>query len=550
MRLFSLSAVSFLSLVAAGALAEDITLTSAVSAATVYPQGALVTRVVPFEMPAGEHDLIIADLPSRMDFASMRVSVEGATLGATSFRNDAVPSQPDRDTAEIVAARDKIKSIEAQIQSTMDDAARVKLIMDASQARIAFLKQLGEADNLTNATADSLRALVQMVGEETLAAREAAFQAQLEARTIEMQLTEQREELARAQQDLAALVPEVKERAALTLSVSAQEAAQGTVTLRYYDDGALWRPGYDFHLTRGDDPSLRIDRIAYVLQDTGDNWENVALTLSTAAPSAQTEPSFVSQRPVRIGKPQPVPMRRVQTESLSDMAGATAAEPAFVEEAASANFDGPAVTYSYATPLSIASGADAARIKLGSLSSDAEIYAQAVPSRDSTAFLMAEFTNEGGEQILPAEQGFFYVDGAMIGASYVREVAAGETTALAFGPIEGLQISRTVLNRNEGDRGIISRSNEQTEIVEIETKNLTGENWPIRIFDAVPFSEQEDLSVEWNANPRPEIVDVDNRRGILRWDQTINAGKTYKIQVTTSLQWPEGKDLQDFGAFR
>lgn len=552
MRMLSLTAVSALSLIASGALAEEFVLESTVTTATVYPRGALVTRVVPFELEDGAHTITIADLPAAFSFESLRVKVEGARLGATSFRNNFVPSQPDRDTTEITAARDKIKSIEDQIQSTLDASARVRLVMDASQARIAFLKQLGASDDMASASADTLRALVQMVGEETLSAREAAFQAQLEAREIDTQLTGLREDLAKAQQDLNALVPEVQDRSALTLAVIAQGASTGTVTLEYYDDNAMWRPAYDLHLTRSDDPTLRIDRIAYVAQNTGENWDDVQLVLSTVTPSDRTEPSPVPQRPVRIGKPQPVPMKRVQVEAMSDLASPRAAAPAMVEmaESAAANFDGPAVTYVYDTPISMASGADAGRIMLGELTETVDIYAHAVPVYDATAFMMAEFTNTSGERILPADQGFLYIDEALIGVSYITEIAAGETTALSFGPIQGVQINRTVTGRNEGDRGIISRSNEQTEGTLIEVKNLTSEDWDIRLFDAVPYSEQEDLEVEWQANPRPTNVDDDNKRGVLRWDFTLEAGNSQTIETSTQLKWPDGQVLQQPRVFR
>ena len=60
------------------AMAADIALSSRVSAVTLYPQGATVTREVAFSAPAGQHDLILADLPKGTPLASVRVAVEGA----------------------------------------------------------------------------------------------------------------------------------------------------------------------------------------------------------------------------------------------------------------------------------------------------------------------------------------------------------------------------------------------------------------------------------------------------------------------------------------
>ncbi len=121
----------------------------------------------------------------------------------------------------------------------------------------------------------------------------------------------------------------------------------------------------------------------------------------------------------------------------------------------------------------------------------------------------------------------------------------GAEARLPFGPIEGLQLSR-VNERNEGgDRGgVLSRSNEITEKVVIEVENLTGESWPLRVLDQVPYSEQEDLVITWNAQPRPTQVDVDDQKGVLAWDSEIAAGETQTINLNYSLQWPDGKILR------
>ena len=52
----------------------------------------------------------------------------------------------------------------------------------------------------------------------------------------------------------------------------------------------------------------------------------------------------------------------------------------------------------------------------------------------------------------------------------MNQIVPGAETELGFGPIRGLRLTRTTLDRNEGDRGIISRSNENTETVRIDVE--------------------------------------------------------------------------------
>ena len=114
---------------------------------------------------------------------------------------------------------------------------------------------------------------------------------------------------------------------------------------------------------------------------------------------------------------------------------------------------------------------------------------------------------------------------------------------LPFGPVEGLRLTR-LTDRNEGDRGVITKSNEITEKVSLKVENLTGESWPLRVLDQVPYSEQEDLEIAWNAAPRPAETDVDDRKGVLAWETEIGAGETQEITLSYSIGWPDGMELR------
>ncbi|WP_306114567.1 MULTISPECIES: DUF4139 domain-containing protein [unclassified Roseovarius] len=527
-------------------LAEDIALTSAVTAATLYPQGATVTREIPFEVPAGQHELILTDLPQGTPLDTVRVSVEGVTMGSLTVRNDFVPPRSGDDDAAIKVAEAEVERIEEQLRLGLADVERITLEGNAAEARVAFLSQLGEGEGVAELDVSALRDLVGMIGEETLAAEQAALDARLRADAAQRGLKDLREALEKARQALQALVPEDKARAMLAVSVSAADQTQGMLSVTYNIWEANWQPVYDVTLERASG-QLEIERGALIAQGTGENWRDVNLTLSTVRPSEQTAPGQIW--PWQRWIEDPAQVRSKQLERVQDFAMGAAADvvmeaeaPPMVEEAAAA-FDGLAVTYSYPSKVSVASRADNVRIALGDLSTSAEIVAQAVPLTDSNAFLMAGITNDMGELILPGTA-MFYMDGRFIGRQGLELIPAGAEAELSFGPIDGLRLTRTVLDRNEGDRGIITKSNELSEAVEIKVENLTGEAWPVRLLDRVPFSEQEDLEISWMAKPRPTEENVDGKRGIMAWEFELDAGANRLIELDHALEWPEGKVLR------
>jgi len=529
--------------------AEDIPLASDVNAVTLYPQGGRVERQAAFEIPTGQHDLILLDLPRNTDLSSVRVSVDGATLGAVTARRDYVPPRDETKSAEIEAAEARVERLEGKLRDAKSDIRRIRLAQEAAEARVAFLSALGEGDGVAQMDVAALRDLSQMIGEETLAAKEAAHEATLRADAAERDLKDIREDLQKAREALAALVPQDTPRAMLAVSVSTPEPATGEVTLSYSVAQAAWSPVYDMRLER-ESGALGIERGAFISQSTGENWENVALTLSTVRPSEQTAPSQVhpwrrwiedeqkAKRAESYGS-----VSDVQLEpSYSEERKASSAEPMPVIEA-DARYDGLSVTYSYPERVSLASDADRVRIALGQLETETEIYARAVPLLDRTAFLMADMTNETGELILPGEV-MKYLDERFVGRGFTDLVPVGAETDIAFGPIEGLRLKRQVEERQEGDRGVISRSNDLNEKVRIEVENLTGRDWPVRLTDRVPYSEQEGLEIEWDADPMPDTRDVEGERGILEWRFDVAAGATRVITLEQWLEWPEGKVLR------
>ncbi|MEQ9673822.1 MAG: DUF4140 domain-containing protein, partial [Roseovarius indicus] len=93
-------------------LAEDIPLVSDVTGVTLYPDGATVTREVPFTAPAGAHQLVLTDLPQSTPLASVRVAVEGAQMGSVSTRNDFEPPRTEETTAPFEAAEAEVERLE------------------------------------------------------------------------------------------------------------------------------------------------------------------------------------------------------------------------------------------------------------------------------------------------------------------------------------------------------------------------------------------------------------------------------------------------------
>lgn len=530
--------LSTLALLPTALWAETIPLSAPVTAATLYSEGATVIRSVPFTAPAGPHDLLITNLPASLDPYSVRVSIDGATLGAVTVRQDRVLPIDTNDSPEFTAARAEVTRLQDKLQSTVDARADVRMRASAAEARIAYLATLSGPTEIA-ASPETLQATLLLIGSETLAARQEIARATRTARGFDKPLEDLTEELQKARQTVTALEPSQSDTAMLSISITAAAATSGTLTLTHLVQEAAWLPVYDVHLSHGHTASLNLKRGAFVGQDTGEDWHDVALTLSTSRPNDQTQPSKLYAQRRWIEDKQIQTLRKSADAEMSFDGVASLAEPVVAPPAPYATIDdGINATYVYPTPVSIISSEDGLRLSLDTLALDPTVFALANPDRDDTAFVMAAFTNTTDEIILPSYEASYYLNGTFIGAGELPLIAKGDDAELSFGPINGLRLTNTVLNRVSGDSGVLTSRNDISEIRELTIENLTDRDWDLRLLGRVPYSEQEDLTITYQAMPKPTQTDYDGDRGILAWEQALTAGDTLSIRLSHQLQWP------------
>lgn len=531
--------------------AETIEAPSRVVSVTIFPWGASVVRRVEFTASAGVHDLIVPDMPPNSPADSLRVaSVDGLKVGAVNLATDRLPVPEVEPSEEVKAAEAEVERLEGVVRQRDEEIAAIRLRVDAANEQWNFLRNMGEAkadDAVVSGDVESLRALTQLVGQETLAARQAAHTAEVEAKAAERAKKDDVEALDEARRALAALVTGNDDRAVLTLAVEAASDGPTSIDITTFTNQARWRPVYDLRLTRSDTPELEIDRSVFVSQASGEDWRGVELTLSTARPAEQSAPSGIGPWLRSIYEEKQViayaaEADAIASEGMGMLRSApeqAAAEPVMVDDRARTVFQGATVTYQYGGAVDIRDGVEDLRLKLDTITMAPELKAVAVPMRDQTAFLVADITNSADEIILPGAAQLF-LDGAMVGQANLPLVAAGADTKVGFGPIDGLRLTRTIPSRSEGERGFVSSSNQLDEVAVLKIENLTGQSWPMRVLDLVPYSEQDALEISYRATPAATETDVDGKRGVLAWEFDLGSGETGEIRLEHSIEWPEG----------
>ncbi|MCA3441094.1 MAG: DUF4139 domain-containing protein [Rhodobacter sp.] len=528
--------------------AQTLTAESKITSVTVYGNGAMVTRQVSLDLPAGISEVIIPDLPVESGFsdvesflASLQVNAPvGVAIVAISAAQDLPASLERQPGAAVQAAQAEVDRLDAAVRESAAAAEAIRLKAKAAQEQIAALRGIAQTTHGTQSI-DDLRVLSQMVGTETLRALQTAHQAEQEAAAAELARSDDLKALERARASLAALTPDQEERYDLLLTLN---SGGGPAVLEVTDftSNAAWRPQFDFRLTTGETPKLIVDRRALVIQQSGEDWNGVELILSANDLTESVSAATLYERSQGIVE------KRVPQEYADGEGGM--AVPVMVEESSVSDFsfdsEGLARLYRFPVPVSIRSTSSGGNLlSMNQMEFIPEVYALTAPiwSYINGAYVTADFTNTSEEPLVAAMTRLF-LDGSLVGVDSIDYVPAGGDATVGFGPVRGLQVTRSVTNKSQGETGLLSVSTQSNELVQIDLNNLTGRDWPVRLQDRVPFSEQDDLKISYTATPPATTENLNRQRGVLEWRFDLPAGQTKKVTLETRMQWPEGKELE------
>lgn len=541
------------------AQADDIVIRADLTEATVFGQGAQMTRTGLADLPVGRHRLIIA-MPD-LDGAELPqvLGVDGLRFGPPQELRGHPIAEGALDDAAQAAARAAVEAAEEdvlQAQDALTQADAAIRAIETQQGYIAAILRGGENGVAMPEDPLLVAQFLSTLGAETDRLAQEALAAQVARRDLAEAVTEVQRAYAEATQAFRALQPFGTQINAYAVDVTVVEAGQTEVNVEYLTGNAGWRPSYEISLD-SDSGALTIDRFVTLQTFGAARWLDVDVTFSTAAPAREREPSTLASIPARLLDPEeprsavggmfsggesrevlPAPSPAALGYATSAIAPVVLMEDA---GGATAEFDGLSVSYTYDQPVSITSGTDIL-LSFDTLELEVETENRAVPRWDETAFLIAMMENDTGEPILPGDA-IFYRDGALLGDGYLPLIPNGAEAEMAFGALDHLQLTWIDRSLAEGDRGLFVSSNTQAREIAFGVENTSGDAESVRILYATPFAEQEDLELDLTLSPRPSEEDIDGARGIHAWDLEVASGEEQIIEMTVEFEFPEGQIL-------
>jgi hypothetical protein len=584
---------------AVSALAGDgpTVVASSLQSVMVYRSGAEMVHAARARLVQGSSELIIDDVSTTLEPASIRVSCGGnVTIMSVAFSKDYL--QPE--TVSPV-----VKKLQDSIEVLAKEQERLGILTKSDEQLLELLnsnKNVGGSQNGVSAV--ELAKMVDYYRQQQVSIRmELAGYADKEARlkaireSLEQQIAEEESK-------------NTKTAGRIWLQVLSPLAGTYDFRISYLTMAAHWDPAYDLKVTGSSDP-LQLLYKARLVQTSGIDWKHVKLSLSTSLPSQGGNAPILKARFLRFadaltylnfsnnqglantltGKTpgvavekdvyfkvrgsglatqsigQPLYMVNGQEMSPDDYAkldpntigdiqvlkgdqatsiyGSRASSGAVVimlknelSDYVGVNDNQLDVVFDIDIPYDIPSNGKEQGIELKEYKVPCTYEYYAAPVAEREAYLLGQMQGWEKLNLLPGEASIM-VEGTYIGRSFIDPGSTQDTLNLTLGRDKRIVIKREKVTDFSSVK-FLGSNKKEVFTYQITVRNTKKDKAELLLKDQYPITTDKDIEVELLDNGGA-AVNKDN--GVLTWKLELAPGQSQEFRISYSIKYPKDKTV-------
>jgi hypothetical protein len=539
---------------------------SRIDKVTVYPSNALVTREVEVPDGSGLIELVISPMPNQIVPSTMYSEGSvGLRVLTTRFTTRQVLEDTSEERRKLEADQEKYQVVSARIASDMNNL----------QKNMELLSKLEAVAQHTGHSGDEVIAMAKYVMEQRVEKAKDMVAVQEQKRLNDIQLAFIQRKMAELGRGGGRM-----ERDAVVV-VDREAGKGGKIRLNYLVSAVAWHPEYKVRAGKVAE-DVQIDYLANLTQHSGEDWNHVNMTLSTAEPMLNASPPELCMlQPILVarGSPggppmptsaMPAPAPYAQSAPNMELQGkATGLRTKvanvfrsgkskeqleanrWLNEAASyeqnlelmrsrdevlaqlkkkggqgiagpSGTDGPSVTYHLSNKLTVPSRGDEQVIEVVKLKLAPKYYYKTVPVLNAHVYRLADLVNKSEHVLLPGEA-TMYQGTDFVGRMPMPLVAIGEEFTAGFGVETQLQVQRQMVDQTRTTAG-------GNQVLKYEYRILVSsfksEPVQLQVWDRLPKGETESVGVILGKTT-PELckdgiyLRESRPNNLLRWDVEV-----------------------------
>jgi uncharacterized protein (TIGR02231 family) len=512
---------------------DEIVLKPTLENVKVFLRGAQLNYTAKVKLEKGLSELVFDAIASGIDRNSINVSAKGDIV-----------------IMSVVQRFDYIRPIEKN--------SKIKLLEDSLEAQNRLMAHNQNDAEVLKAELELLNAN-RSIGNEKVGVLVTELQkiaefyrkryAEIKSKTYELSVAAKRiqKQIDRIQNQLKELNDQLNKPAnEVVVTISSNSSQTSEVNLSYLINNAGWQPVYDIRAEKLNSPVMIVQK-ANVWQNSGFDWKDIAIILSTRNPNVNNDkpelyPWFINfenqyfSQNLKVGGLAARSNRALNAVSEKETAAPLAKSMADYFQAVETQL---AVEFTPQIKYSIPDDSKPHTVELQSLSIPAKYQYYSAPRLESSAFLIARLTNWASFNLMPG-QAYIYFENSYVGQTSINPETAYDTLSISLGVDRNITVSREVLKDFSEDK-FLSSNVERTFAYEIKIKNNKKLPVEILVEDLIPISKNEDIVVK--------LIESSGARynaeeGKLKWLVNVDGGKSVVKKLVYSVKYPKDKKIQ------
>jgi len=519
------------SLTACGVPEEAAEISSPVAEVTITEDQADICRESRVTWPAGASSLFIHPVtPYLVDstiWAELRSDTpdDRPAIGSTRCVRWLVPLERNLDEYE--------KFLREQVQALLNSID--ELVMESDRTRLSY----AGIRSVLNPTLQSIAEEIAFKGalpahyEETLGSILSSItEFHRNDHVLHKKAEELKREVTRVQREWILKVTRsavTNRMAGLLVSFEAKSAGAGLLRCGYQVPCSQWRPQHEAHLFSEESAAFTTNGIVW--QNTGEDWQDVTLTLSTAKPSLGLDAPLPNEDILQLREKTREERRQIRVEGRDQVIQSTGIGGPDQQEPPLPSDGGETQLYRVPEKVTIFSDGKPALIRLESFTMTASTAFTAIPEIDSHVFLVSEVKNARNRPIL-AGPAILLKGGSFIGYGSIDFTGPGETFHLWWGSEDLLRIERYVDEKTEDATLLAGKKLIRT--ITLRMRNLSGEGAAFTVRERVPVSELEQVRIRMKKPP--EKATEPDKNGFIMIDADLGPREEKTIDYSYSIE--------------
>lgn len=333
----------------------------------------------------------------------------------------------------------------------------------------------------------------------------------------------------------------------IIVTVSAKEPANGSLSLSYMVSNCGWSPLYDIRVNNTEEP-VELTMKANVYQNTGEEWKNVNLRLSTHSfGKGNIKPVLypwylsyympVSVYTSNLSMPRSEGAPKAKQGNVSYDAEISASQTITDFSTSKQNITGQ--EYSIEIPYSLPSDGKNYLLVVKNERIKSQYKYFSVPKIDKDVFLVARLTGWEDLNLLEAKSNIYF-EGTYIGETFINPSVLADTLEISLGRDKNIIVQRKKLKDKEKEQ-IVGNTIIKTVTMEISIRNNKNSSVELTVEDQIPVTNEKDIKITFIGDNFSGIYNENT--GMLKWNINLKPKENRVLTFSYSIKYDKDKRL-------